>query len=126
MAYTKDIADANTYYAETNHIRSNDWSNYTTGERTGGLAQAQRELEVYLARDACDPSADDRYRDDYAIFEQSLFILDETVRTLSSTTGAQMIKTVDSNERDKFFGVTICPQAMRYLALPRMRIVRGS
>jgi len=126
MAYTKDITDANLYYAATNHVRSNDWSNYGTDERTGGLAQAQRELETFLGRDAEDPNSDDRYRDDYAIFEQALFVLDNTVRTQGSTTGAQMIHTADTVERDRFYGVTISPMAMRYLAIPRLRIVRGS
>ena len=125
MSYTKGITEANTFFAETNHIRSNDWSKYTTNERTGALAQAQRELEVYFNRDADDPASGDRYRDDYAIFEQALFILDETVRTQSSTTGARIIETVDSEQRDKYRGVTICPMAMRYLAIPRMHMVRG-
>ena len=125
MAYTKTITEANTFFAEANHVRSNDWSKYTTAERTGALAQAQRELEVYFNRSAEDPSATARYRDDYAIFEQALFILDETVRTRSSTTGARIIETVDSEQRDKYRGVTLCPMAMRYLAIPRMHMVRG-
>lgn len=125
MAYTKTITDANTYFGETNHIRSYDWTQYSTNERTAGLAQAQRELEVFLDRDASDPASTDRYRDDYAIFEQTLFILDETVRTRESETSAELVETVDTEQRDKYHGVTISPMAMRYLAIPRVKFVRG-
>lgn len=125
MAYTQTITEANTYYADTNHTRSYDWTQYTTAERTGGLAQAKRELEVMLRRVLVDPAATDYYRDDYAHFEQALFILDNTVRTRESETSAELVETVDTENRDKFFGVTIAPMAMRYMAIPRVRIVRG-
>lgn len=125
MAYTKTISDANTYFAASNHIRSYDWANYEVAERTGALAQAKRELEVYLGRDLWDPTATDRYRDDYAHFEQTLFILEETVRMRQSQTGAELVETVSTEQRDKFYGVTISPMAMRYLAIPRVKFVRG-
>ena len=125
MAYTKTITDANTYYAATNHIKAFDWAQYSTDERTGGLAQAQREVEVYLNRDLSDPTAGDRYRDDYAIFEQALFILEETVRTRESTTGAELVETVNTEAQEKYYGVVYAPMAMRYMALQRRRIVIG-
>jgi len=126
MAYTKTVTDANTYYAETNHIRSNDWANYGSNERIGALAQAQREIELFIARDAEDPASTDRYRDDYAIFEQALWILDETIRTTSSQNSAQKIDTVDSEYRDRFYGITLCPMAQKFLLRQRVRISRGS
>lgn len=126
MAYTKTITDANTYFAETNHIRSKDWANYETAERTGALAQAKRELELFMARDVYNPGTTDRFRDDYAIFEQALFILDETVRTTNSQNSAQIIETVDSEQRDWTYGIGICPMAQKYLCRQRLRISRGS
>ena len=126
MAYTKDIDDANTYFASTSHVRSYDWLNYSTDERTAAITQAQREIELYLARDLDDPAATDRYRDDYACFEQALFILDNTVRTAQSANSAQIIASPDDEERDKFYGVTLAPQARRFLGLHRIRTVRGS
>ncbi len=126
MAYTQTKTDADTFFGTDNHIRAYDWTNYGDDERTAAVAQAQRELQVWLARDLVDPTTGDTYRDDYACFEQALFILDNTVRTRNSETSAQRIETVDTMERDKYFGVTICPQSMRYLALPRVRITRGS
>ena len=125
MAYTKTITDANTYYAATNHIKAFDWSQYSTAERTGGLAQAQREVEVYLDRDLYDPTAGARYRDDYAVFEQALFLLEETVRTRESESSAELVETVNTEAQEKYYGVVMSPMAMRYMALNRRRIVIG-
>ena len=125
MSYTKDIDDANTYFGEGNHVKTYDWTSYETAERTAALAQAQRELEVFQNRDLVDPASGDRYRDDYACFEQALFILEETQRTRESETGAELVETVDSEQRDKYYGVTICPMAQRYLAKRRVKFVRG-
>ena len=126
MAYTKTITDANTYYAATNHVRALDWANYSTEERTGALAQAKREIELFINRDVTDPSGIDRFRDDYAIFEQALFILDETIRTVNSQNSAQMIETVDSEQREQYYGVTLSPMAQKYLARQRLKVSRGS
>ena len=125
MAYTKDIDDANTYFGEESHVRHYDWTQYSTAERTAGLTQAQREIEVYQKRDLYDPADNDRYRDDYACFEQALFILDKTVRTRESETSAELVETVDTEQRDKYYGVTISPMAQRFLAIKRVKFVRG-
>ena len=124
MAYTKDIDDATTYF--DTHVKKLDWDNFGTDEKTAALVQAQRELEARLNRDMVDPSDDDRYRDDYAVFEQALFLLEETVRTTNSQNSAQIIETVDSEQRDKYYGITICPQAMIFLAVQKLRISRGA
>jgi hypothetical protein len=126
MAYTKTITDANTYFAPSSHVRALDWANYTTDERQGALTQAKREIELFIMRDVEDPAASDRFRDDYAIFEQAMFILDQTVRTINSQNSAQMIETADSSERDRYYGVTLSPIAQKYLARQRLRISRGS
>ena len=125
MAYTKDITDANIYFGAASHVRATDWANIPTAERTAALAQAKREIEARLNRDLYDPDDTDRYRDDYAVFEQALYLLEETVRTTNGTNSAQIIETVDSEQRDKFYGITICPQAMIFLSIQKLRIARG-
>lgn len=125
MAYTKTLSDANTYYGATNHIKSYDWLNYSENERSASLAQAQRQIELYLQRDAVDPQSGDRWRDDYAIFEQAIFLLEETVRTRQSTNSAQIIETVDSEQRDYYMGVIVCPAAREYLAVKKVRVING-
>lgn len=123
MAYTKTITDANTYF--TTSVKNNDWLSYTTTERTAALAQAKRELEAWLNHDLQDPSGSSNYRDDYGHFEQAMFLLDQTVFKRESETGAQRIVTVDSEQRDMTYDVTIAPKARVYFALPRRRINRG-
>ena len=125
MAYTKEISDCNTYFGATNHVQAYTWDQYEDNEKSGAFAQAKRELEVYLGRDLTDPSSSDKYRDDYAHFEQTLFLLEQTMRTRQAETGAELIETVDTEQRDKYYGVTISPMAMRYLAIPRVRDFRG-
>ena len=125
MAYTKTITDANTYFGTGNHVKTYDWTSYSSTERGAAFAQAKRELEVFLGRDLYDPSSEDRFRDDYAHFEQSLFILEKTVRKRESETGAELIDTERNVQRDQYRGVTISPMAQRYLAFSRVRIVRG-
>lgn len=125
MAYTKTITDANTYFEADNHTSSFDWLQFTLEERTGGFAQALRELELMHRRELSDPSGTSRYRDDYAHFEQILFILENNVRQRASETDAELVETADTEQRDKYYGVTISPMANRYMATPRVRIVRG-
>ena len=123
MAYDKTITDANTYFATT--AKAYDWTQYTAEERTAVLTQSQRELELFMNRDLYNPADDDRYRDDYACFEQALFILDKTVRTRESETSAELVETVNTESRDKYYGVTISPMAQRFLAMKRVKFVRG-
>ena len=125
MAYSKTITDANTYFSATNHVRALDWANYSTNERTGALAQSKRELELFIGRNVEDPASSDHFRDDYAIFEQAMYILDNTVRTVSSQNSAQMIDTPTTELRERDYGLTICPIAQKFLARQRLRISRG-
>lgn len=125
MAYTKTITDANTYFGASNHVRAYDWGKFTTDERTGALAQAKREIELFTGRDARDPQASDRFRDDYAIFEQAIFLMDQTVRTRESLNSAQIVETADQQQRDQYYGVTIAPAALRFLAMKRVKFING-
>ena len=123
MAYDKTITDADAYFAT--HAKSYDWTQFTVTERTAVLTQAQRELELFMDRDLYNPADNDRYRDDYACFEQTLFILEKTVRTRQSETSAELVETADTEQRDKYYGVTISPMAQRFLAKQRVKFVRG-
>ena len=80
---------------------------------------------MFVGRDVRDPHASDRFRDDYAIFEQAIYLLDQTVRTRESVNSAQIVETVDQAERDRYYGVTISPAAMRFLAAKRVRFTNG-
>ena len=127
MAYTKDIDDANTYFKSDNHLKSYDWTGFDTVLRTGALAQAQRELQVSLGREMIDPdSDDDTYRDDYAVFEQALYILENTPRKKERGAAAVVdISDPDEKIEIKRKGISIAPEAKQYFALNTIKVVRG-
>ena len=124
--YTKTRTDADRYFAPNNHVKAFTWEGFDAGERDAGLAQAQREIVVFLGRDLCDPEDTDVYRDDYAVFEQALFLLENTPRT--SAPGGTAKKTISrekKKEDEDKDGVDVSPMAVRYLAKNRKKAVRG-
>lgn len=127
------LTQADTYFGVTNHILHFDWAKNTEDERTAGLAQAEREINLYLGinletdyNDQDFPISDfENFRPDYAIFEQAYFILDNTARTRTSGTGAKMIESDDYQKEERISGVGISPQATRFLQLNRIQLCRG-
>ena len=130
---SEKLAQADEYYAEDNNIKSFDWSRYTENERKAGLNQAQREIDLYLGTCLEVLYTDQDFplhegsslRPDYAIFEHALFILDNTARTRTAGTGAQDIESAEYQEEERTSGVTVSPQATRFLRLNTIQIERG-
>ena len=126
MAYTKDIDDANEYFKSDNHLKSYDWTGYDTKLRVGALAQALRELQVGLGREMEDPDDDDTYRDDYAVFEQALYILENLPRKKERGAAAVVdLAAKDDKLEIKRKGISIAPEAKQYFALNTIKVVRG-
>lgn len=127
VLFTKTAGDADQYFSPDNHVSAYDWTIFKPNERQAGFNQAVRELEVFLDRDMVDPtSATQRYRDDYAVFEQALFILKETGRTASpGGTAIKTLKTAAEKTKAERQGVTVSPMAQRFLELNRIKLVRG-
>ena len=125
------LADA--YYAEDNDIRTYDWDKYSDNEKKAGLNQAEREVDLYLGISLEDEYSTQswpitgfpNFRPDYAIFEHAYFILDNTARTRSSTTGVKDIESEEYQEEERDHGVGLSPQATRFLRLNRIQIDRG-
>jgi hypothetical protein len=130
---TEKLSQANDYYAVDNHIRAYDWAQFSDNEKKAALNQSEREVNLYLGIDleenysTIDWPADwnKNFRPDYAIFEQALFILDETARTNTSTDGAQIIESEEYQEQERDVGVGLSPQATRFLSLNRIQLSRG-
>lgn len=130
---TEKLAQADAYYAVDNHIRHYDWDRITDNEKKAGLNQAEREVNLYLGCDLAEtyddqdfPISDwDNFRPDFAIFEHSLFILENTARTKSDGDGAQEIESEEYQEEERTSGVGMSPQATRYLQLNRIQLTRG-
>lgn len=127
------LTQADTYYGAANHIRHFDWERNTEDERKAGLNQAEREVNLYLGMDLAENYSDEdfpisdfeNFRPDYAIFEHALFILENTARTRASATSAQEIESEEYQEEERISGVTMSPQATRFLQLNRIQLQRG-
>lgn len=126
-AYTKTIADADEYYYPNNHIKSYSWRAYEPDEQEAALAHAKRMLEVSLGRDLEDPASTDVYRDDYAVFEQALYILDNVPRQKSNGIDGVVDLVEDNKEGEalKRKPILICPEAKQFLAHNIIRFARG-
>lgn len=78
MAITK--ANADLYFAATNHPRSSIWLGFGANDRTGALAHAKRIVSRYL-RGSVDEEATadgDFPRHDLAVYEQALWSLENS------------------------------------------------
>lgn len=127
MGFTATLSDADQYFRPNNHLNAYDWSKVETDQRTAAFNQAKRELEVYLDRDLEDPvTATEKYRDDYALFEQALYILMKTPRT-KGPGGSAVIDLAKDEEKEEIEtqGLNISPMAQRFLMLNRVKLVRG-
>jgi hypothetical protein len=138
MAYfgqtiTEKLSQADDYYAVDNHIKYLDWNAYSDNEQKAALQQSEREINLYLGLDLAENySSTDwpisglpNYRPDFAIFEQALFILDNTARTKSAATSATTIESEDYQEEERNTGLGIAPQATRFLQMKVTQIERG-
>lgn len=138
MAYfgqtiAEKLTQADAYYAVDNDIRAHDWAQYNDNEKKASLNQAEREVNLYLGihLETLYSNIDwpingaENFRPDYAVFEHALFILDNTARTKTDTSGAQLIESEEYQEEEKTQGVTMSPQAQRFLCLNRMQLQRG-
>jgi len=133
--FTKTIADADLYFSPDNHSRAADWSDHTPAARSGAFAQARRELEAFTGRDMQDPLDDDAgsaldtmtdsgiygSRDDFAVYEQALEILDRQPRRETGSSAKRLGKPKESETQ----GFRISPIALTYLRTNRIKMVRG-
>lgn len=74
-----DINGAERYFAQGNHVESAAWAAFPPSARRGAVIQARRLLERALGRALKDDEADfnpgDTARDEFAVYEQALYIL---------------------------------------------------
>ena len=128
-----DIAAADTYFSADNHTGASSWAGFSRSARTGAVAEARRLLSRALCRaldDALPAYCEgDTHRDDFAVFEQALFILRNSASTINGgvtpypaavpTTGAE-----DQQPEPTYAG-GICVAALAWLGIPATVSVRG-
>jgi hypothetical protein len=125
-----DVTGADAYFAAANHPRSSVWLGFGTNFRTAAIAVAKRTWGRVLKREMEDPEdADDVTefpRDDYTIYEQALFdlenglIADGTLATTKFIAG----RTMPDEPRERSTDV-LGPQAIRWQFRGRIMITRG-
>ena len=128
MVWTKTVTDVDEYFLPNNHIKAYSWRKYSADEKEAAFTQAVRDLQVSQGREMEDPDADtDVYRDDYAVFEQSLYILENTPRQKAGGVPnvVDLTKSEDESEVLKRKGVLISPEALPFFAINRIKMVRG-
>ena len=126
MAWTITKDDMDAYFLPNNHIKAYSYRKYEDDEKNASFTQSVRELQVSQGREMEDPAENDTYRDDYAVFEQALYILEETPRQLEGGV-PQVIDLTDHEEKQLLDrkGALICPEASRYFGMNRIKMVRG-
>jgi hypothetical protein len=125
---------ATTYFAAESHPQSKQWSEFDEADRMAAIAEARRQLARYLGRAMDDNEAEyaegDTARDEYAVYEQSMHILMNTVLPNAQNSGPAFASQSASDEPrvkdDSEFG----PAALRWLAMsfqayPTVSLSRG-
>lgn len=129
MSWTMTREDCDLYYLPNNHIKSYSWRKYSDDEKDAAFNQAIRELQITQGRELEDQVGTSVYRDDYAVAEQALFILENTPRKLAD--GSDGIESVQLSDNEKtktkleVKGIGISPEALRFMAVNRLKMVRG-
>jgi hypothetical protein len=123
MAFTKTISDCNAYYQPDNHVKANKWRAFDDVLRNAAFVQAQRDIKVYLNRTLDDPLSADIYRDDYAVYEQALYMLENG--NIQKTAGASKAVKIGRNEEHREDDNWLSPQALRYMQMSMVKIARG-
>lgn len=72
---TINIDNANAYFAPGNHVQAQVWLKYSGSNREGAVASAKRLLEWKLGRALDEETETLGRREDYAAFEQALWLL---------------------------------------------------
>lgn len=84
---TISLANANAYFAPGNNVRSDLWLKFTEEHRNGAIQTARRMFEHELHRKLREDETDEslRHREDYAVYEQALWLLLSTPVSDAST-----------------------------------------
>ena len=123
MAFTKTLDDCDAYYRPDNHIKANKWKAYDVELRNAAFTQAQRDIQVYLNRTLDDPQSADIYRDDYAVYEQALYMLENG--NIQEKPGSDSVVKIGRNEEFQEDDNWLSPQALRFMQMSMVKVARG-
>ncbi len=75
MAIDLSVEAADTYFGPRNHIKTELWSAYSDDQRAAAIASAARLITATIGSDVSQETQDDQYRPQDAVFEQALYML---------------------------------------------------
>lgn len=123
MAFTKTLDDCDNYYRPNNHVKGHKWEAFDDDLRNAAFTQAIREIKVYVNRALVDPISGDIYRDDYAVFEQALYMLENG--NIQESPGSDNVVEIGRNEEFNPDDNWLSPQALRFLQMSMVKTARG-
>lgn len=128
-----DITAADLYFASSNHTGATAWASFGRQARAAAVAEARRllsralrralddELPAYVEGDTC--------RDDFAVFEQALFILRNSTSAINGGVTPYPAAVPTTNDEDQqpepTYAGGICAAALAWLGVPATVSVRG-
>lgn len=125
------FANAQTYFGAANHHKSAVWAAFGAGHRTGAIAAARRVLARGLGRAMSDTeeayAEGDRTRDEYAVYEQALWMLENG--QIADATGSDPVPVLtgkqDTADTRSTSAALYAPEALRWLGMTGGAVVRG-
>ena len=128
-----DITQADAYFRANHHTHATFWGRYSKDAREGAVAEAKRLLARALRRELCENlpayKLGDTRRDDFATFEQALFLLRVGASSINGGSSpypaAVPVAGSDDQEPEETYAGGICKAALAWLGIPAMISVRG-
>jgi len=125
-----NLAGAQTYFGASSHHKAAVWAAFGQGHRTGAIAAARRVMSRGLGRAMSDTETayveGDRTRDEYAVYEQALWMLENG--QVADATGNDPVPVLtgkaDAAESKQGAGM-YAPEALRWLGVTVAASIRG-
>ncbi|HON47402.1 MAG: hypothetical protein PHG74_07905 [Kiritimatiellae bacterium] len=122
---------AQTYFGAENHHKAAVWSAFGQAHRTGAIAAARRVLSRGLGRsmDENEPAykEGDRTRDEYAVYEQALWMLENG--QVADADGNDPVPVLtgrpDTEDVRSTSASVYAPEALRWLGMTGGAVIRG-
>lgn len=129
-----DVTGANAYFRIGNHVKANVWNRFEPSHREGAVTAAIRLFSRELRRpiNTAEPeyAEGDRIREEYAIYEQALWMLEDTpIADASGGDAAAILRgKVDGLTAEQAYNHArgmFSPEALRWFGWGGHTTVRG-
>lgn len=126
-----DFDGAQIYFGGGNHYKAAIWSGFSATHRRGAIASARRVLTRALGRKLKDNELPykegDRLRDEYAIYEQALWMLEHG--QIADATGNDPVPVLTGAPEPNVMRTAgaglYAPEALRWLGVATAAVIRG-